>query len=73
VRTTLNLDDDVAAAARELAAEEHRSLGAVISELARRGLTPARVEVAGGLPVIRVPKGTPAITPEMVRRGLEED
>jgi hypothetical protein len=73
VRTTLNLDDDVAAAARELAADEHRSLGAVISELARRGLTPARVEVAGGLPVIRVPAGTPPITPEMVRRGLEED
>lgn len=73
MRTTLNIDDDVAAAARELASEEHRSLGAVISELARRGLTPARVEVAGGLPVIRVPKGTPAITPEMVRRGLEED
>jgi hypothetical protein len=73
MRTTLNIDDDVAAAARELASEERRSLGAVISELARRGLTPARVEVAGGLPVSRVPEGTPAITPEMVRRGLEED
>ena len=73
VRTTLNIDDDVAAAARELAADEHRSLGSVISELARRGLTPARVEVDAGLPVIRVPAGTPAITPEMVRRGLEED
>jgi hypothetical protein len=73
MRTTLNIDDDVAAAARELASEEHRSLGAVISELARRGLTPARVEVAGGMPVILVPEGTPPITPEMVRRGLEED
>jgi len=73
MRTTLNIDDDVAAAARELASEEHRSLGAVISELARRGLTPARVEVADGLPVIRVPEGTPPITPEMVRQGLEED
>lgn len=73
MRTTLNIDDDVAAAARELASEEHRSLGAVISELARRGLTPAQVEVAGGLPVIRVPEGTSPITPEMVRRGLEED
>jgi phospholipid N-methyltransferase len=73
VRTTLNIDDDVVAAARELASEEHRSLGAVVSELARRGLTPAQVEVAGGLPVIRVPAGTPPITPEMVRRGLEED
>jgi len=73
VRTTLDIDDDVAAAARELAALERRSLGAVISELARRALTPARVEVLGALPVIRVPAGTAAITPEMVRRGLEEE
>jgi hypothetical protein len=73
VRTTLNLDDDVLAAARELAAGERRSLGSVISELARRGLTPARVQSADGLPVIRVPAGTPAITPGMVRRALEQD
>jgi hypothetical protein len=73
VRTTLEIDDDVVAAARELAADERRSLGSVISELARRGLTPARVEVADDLPVVRVPAGTPPITPEMVRRALDED
>jgi hypothetical protein len=73
MRTTLNIDDDVVAAARELAEGESRSLGSVISELARRGLTPARVESEDGLPVIRVPPGTPAITPSMVRRALDED
>jgi len=73
VRTTLDLDDDLLAAARELAAAERRSLGSVVSELARRGLTPARVESEGDLPVIRVPSGTPAITPEMVRRGVEDE
>ena len=73
MRTTLELDDDVVAAARELAAEGRRSLGSVISELARRGLTPARVEAEGEVPVIRVPAGTPPITPEMVRRALDED
>ena len=72
MRTTLEIDDDVIAAARELATEGRRSIGAVISELARRGLTPARVEAAGGLPVIRVPAGTAPITPEMVRRALDE-
>jgi len=73
VRTTLDIDDDVIAAARELAASERRSLGAVVSELARRGLTPARVEIDDGVPVIRVPAGTPAITPEMVRRAVDEE
>jgi hypothetical protein len=73
MRTTLEIDDDVVAAARELAGEERRSLGAVISELARRGLTPAKVEVSGDLPLIRVPAGTAAITQEMVRRALDED
>jgi hypothetical protein len=72
VRTTLDLDEDVVAAARELAADGRRSLGSVISELARRGLTPARVEANGDLPVIRVPAGTPPITPQMVRRALDE-
>jgi hypothetical protein len=73
VRTTLDIDDDIVAAARELAAGERRSLGSVISELARRGLTPARVEDDGDIPVIRVPAGTPPITHEMVRRALDED
>lgn len=73
MRTTLDIADDVVAAAKELAAAQRRSLGSVISELARRGLTPARVEADDGLPVIRVPAGTPAITPEMVRRALDED
>ncbi|KZS75678.1 antitoxin [Mycobacterium kansasii] len=73
MRTTLDIDDDVVAAARELAASQRRSLGAVISELARRGLTPARVETDDELPVIRVPAGTPPITPEMVRRAADED
>lgn len=73
MRTTLDIDEDVAAAAKELASGERRSLGSVISELARRGLTPAKVDVEDGLPVIRVPAGTPPITPEMVRRALDED
>jgi hypothetical protein len=72
MRTTLDIDDDVVTAARELAAGERRSLGSVISELARRGLTPARVEAEGDLPVIRVPSGRPPLTPEMVRRALDE-
>lgn len=73
MRTTLELDDDVISAARELAAMSSRSLGATVSDLMRKGLTPAAVQTDGDLPVIRVPSGSSPITPEMVRRGLDED
>ena len=72
-RTTLDIDDDVMAAARDLASGGGRSIGAVISDLARRGLTPARIDATGRFPVILSPPDAPAITPEMVRRGLDED
>lgn len=73
MRTTLELDDDVVNAARDLAREEGKSIGTVVSDLARRGLMPARVDYDGKRPVIRAPVGAPAITPEMVRRALDED
>jgi hypothetical protein len=38
MRTTLDIDEDVLLAAREHAARERRSLGAVISALARESL-----------------------------------
>jgi hypothetical protein len=73
MRTTLDLDDDIVAAAKELAVQQHQSLGQIISELARRGLTSARIESAGDTPVIRVPAGTPPITPEMVGRTRDDE
>ena len=73
MRTTLEIDDEVVAAAKELASLEGRSLGSVISDLVRRGLTPAKVDSGDGIPVIRVPAGSPPITPEVVRRALDED
>jgi hypothetical protein len=39
VRTTVSIDDDVLRAARERAAREGRTLGEVLSTLARQGLT----------------------------------
>ena len=39
MRTTLDIDDDVLQAARERADREGRTIGKVLSELARRGLT----------------------------------
>jgi hypothetical protein len=52
MRTTLNLDDDVLEAARAIAHVERRSVGMVLSDLARRGLVPhaPRIDDDGRLP-----------------------
>lgn len=39
MRTTLDIDDDVLSAAKELARQQHSTAGRVISDLARRALT----------------------------------
>jgi hypothetical protein len=74
VRTTLNLDDDIAEAARALAEAERRSLGEVVSDLARRGLAPRPIEPDDehGFPVFRVDAEAPLITADMVQAGLDE-
>jgi hypothetical protein len=38
MRTTLSIDDDVLSAAKELAAAQDKTVGEVISSLARRGI-----------------------------------
>jgi hypothetical protein len=57
MRTTLDIDDDVLLAAKELAAAQGSTAGKVLSELARRGLTPA----ASGPPTTR--NGVPVLSP----------
>jgi hypothetical protein len=39
MRTTLDIDDDVLQAAKERARREHKTAGAVVSELLRQALT----------------------------------
>lgn len=42
MRTTLDIDDDILQLAKELAAKEHSTAGAVLSELARQGFHTAK-------------------------------
>ncbi len=73
MRTTVNLDPDVVRAARSLAREQGRSLGAVLSDLARRGLEPPpELRYRKGFPVFTVREGTAPLTPEMVARAAED-
>jgi hypothetical protein len=70
----LSIDEDVMQAARALAAAQRRSLGKVISDLARTGLAPRpdRIGSEEGFPVFKVGPGAPVITPEMVSAALDE-
>lgn len=74
MRTTLQIDDDVLQAARSLAQAEHKTVGKVLSELAKKGLRPQlRAAVSSGFPVFEVPADTPPITLEMVKQAEEDD
>lgn len=72
MRTTLTLDDDVLSLARSVAAAEGVSVGAVVSRLARQGMTSVARVGGDDLPMFAVPPGTPALTPDMVRAALDE-
>ena len=49
MRTTLDIDDDILQAAKELARAEKKTAGQVLSELARKGLTqPVATSAPGG-------------------------
>jgi hypothetical protein len=73
MRTTLELDDEVLAAARRIAAARSKSLGQVISDLARRGLeTRPKITTRRGFPVFQVPGNARPLTLDDVRRDEDE-
>jgi hypothetical protein len=63
MRTTLDIDDDVLRAAKELARREKKTAGRIISELTRRALTAAP-------PAVREPKAVHGFRPFAKRGGL---
>ena len=74
MRTTLNIDEDVLRAVKELAKLESRTAGDVISDLARRALERdrPRATVRNGVPLLPSAPGRPVVTPDLVR-SLESD
>jgi hypothetical protein len=75
MRTTLDIDDDVLAAAKELASGQKTTAGKVISDLARKALTRSadrdEPRYRNGLRLL--PRTEGVVTPEMVERLLEDD
>ena len=75
MRTTLSIDDDVLAAAKHLAKRGSRSIGEVISDLARQGLTNARVNgtfMRNGVPLLPVMAENMPVTQELVNQLRDE-
>jgi hypothetical protein len=73
MRTTLTIDDDILAAARALAERERRSIGEVLSDLARRSLTSRpKTLTRNGFPVLPVTNPDAVVTTELVNQLRDE-
>ena len=80
MRTTLQLDDDVLAAARVLARQRRRSVGDVISDLARQALSRSIdegsqnvLEQRSGLPQLPVAASGGVVDLEVVNQLRDEE
>lgn len=73
MRTTVDLDEDVLRAAKDLAEERDQSLGRVLSELARRGLEPRKIKISmrDGIPTLPRRPGAKPVTSKIVKELLE--
>jgi hypothetical protein len=73
MRTTLALDDDVLIAARAIARQQHRSVGEVVSDLARRALRrPQSSVMRNGIPLLPRGDDRAVITLETVNALRDE-
>ncbi len=76
MRTTLDIDEDVLNAAKDVAAGRGTTAGKVLSEWGRQALAPreraGNGKVRNGVPVIASLPGAPKITPEMVQ-AIEDE
>jgi hypothetical protein len=74
MRTTLNLDDDALKTLKIYAKGRRLALGKAASELVRRGVdAPLRTRTVNGMQVVVLPRGTPKVSSETVKRLLEDE
>jgi|CZKI01.1.fsa_nt_gi hypothetical protein len=76
MRTTLDIDDSILAAAKEIAGASNSSAGAVISDLARKGLSLTSGQISqrkSGFPVFTVPADAKPLTSATVKSILSDE
>lgn len=73
MRTTLAIDDDVLVAAKAIARQQHKSIGEVVSELARRALhRPQTSSTRNGIPLLPAQNGDTVVTLDIVNALRDE-
>lgn len=74
MRTTLTIDEDVLAAARGLAMVQHKSIGQILSSLARQALKPnvSSCKMRNGIPLLMPQAEGTIVTLELVNQ-LRDD
>jgi hypothetical protein len=74
VRTTLDIEDDILSAAREIARQRGSSVGQVLSDLARQALTASQTggEVRDGVPLFPLRPDGGIVTLELVNQLRDE-
>jgi hypothetical protein len=75
MRTTLELDDDLLQAAKEIAALHRKTAGQVVSELLRKALHPpaSSKRVRNGVPLLTRRPGAPVLTMELVNQLRDDE
>jgi len=74
MRTTVDLEEDVLLAAKEIARQRGNTVGQVLSDLARQALTRrTAVSKKHGLPQFPVRPDAGVVTPELVDRLRDEE
>ena len=73
MRTTLAIDDDVLVAAKAIARQQRKSVGEVVSELARRALhRPKAPATRNGIPLLAVRNERAVVTMDIVNALRDE-
>ena len=74
MRTTLTIDDDMMALAKDIAQREDRAIGAVVSDLMRRAVTQTSTPATrNGRRLLPVSNPDAVVTLEMVNRLRDEE
>jgi hypothetical protein len=74
MRTTLDIDDDILLAVKEIASASDQTAGKVLSNLARKGLERPKTaaKFRNGVPLLERSPGGPVLTLELIKQ-LQED